>query len=710
MFFKRKSKEVMLDFDRKDFEIFQMPKALSGLKKVGKTFTRQRFISPVFGQAVVDEPIKIRTKGSSDILAYDAFRTDETKMIKEDEVLKKHGTRYYEFQVVSSQPRKNNVVDPEILRKNAFIPSEELQVEEDEEEIVENKELTFPEELPDIDYQDEELEPIFINPIAVDTIEESYDEELSFDEESFFEAPKKAETEVYIEDGVRKLSITPPDFLEEAKMERNAHKVEVEKIKKMRSYEDYKLPSIDLLKDPIIKNDEDTAFIESKIEAINHTLIDFGIEGSVCDSTIGPAVTRYEIKLAPGVKVQKILQIESNLKMNLSAKSIIIEAPIPGKSTVGIEVPNDKLKPVYFKSIVNNEDFLYDGKPLRVALGLDIDGNAIYSNIAKMPHGLVAGASGSGKSVCMNTILVSLLMKNKPTDLKMLLIDPKQVELAPYNEIPHLITPVISDPKTASMALKWCVDEMERRYTLFRDSRTREINSYNEKMIELGQPKLPYIIIVIDEFADILMVAGADFEDSIQRLTQKARACGMHMLLATQRPDANTIKGSIKSNIPARIAFKVATGVDSNVILDRYGAENLLGYGDMLLKDNGEIKRVQGAYLSDDEIYAVTDFIRSESLPDYFISHDILEQNVKKIDNAKELDELLPEVAHYVVTEGVCSLNNIQMAFNLGWPRAKSLVQTLESLGIVSEKTGSTKGREVLVDEETLDSILGEVL
>jgi S-DNA-T family DNA segregation ATPase FtsK/SpoIIIE len=339
---------------------------------------------------------------------------------------------------------------------------------------------------------------------------------------------------------------------------------------------------------------------------------------------------------------------------------------------------------------------------------MDIDGENVYVDIQAMPHGLIAGATNSGKSVCVNTILVSLLMKNSPEDLKLILIDPKMVELVPYNDLPHLVTPVITDVKMAAQALNWAVNEMEKRYQTFANSRSRDIKSYNDQIKRglIDDQKMPYIVVVIDELADLMMAAPHDVEDAIQRLTQKARAAGIHLLVATQRPTTDVVKGTIKSNIPVRIAFKVASFVDSVTILDYQGAETLLGKGDMLLKRSDRAHRLQGAYIPDTEIYAVTDYIRQQFKPDYIFDHDSLRQQAK----TKELitDDLFEEVAYFVVQSQNASINTIQKQFEIGFNRAQRIVEMLEAYEIVAPAQG-TKAREVLVNTHELEEILSQI-
>jgi len=336
---------------------------------------------------------------------------------------------------------------------------------------------------------------------------------------------------------------------------------------------------------------------------------------------------------------------------------------------------------------------------------MDSDGENIYVDISSMPHGLIAGATNSGKSVCVNTVLISLLLKNSPEDLRLILIDPKMVELAAYNDIPHLVTPVITDTKIASAALNWAVNEMEKRYMLFANNRSRDIKSFNDQVKRglIDEDKMPYIVIIIDELADLMMVAAHEVEDSIQRITQKARAAGIHLIVATQRPTTDVVKGTIKSNIPVRIAFKVASFVDSTTILDYAGAETLLGKGDMLLKRTDRAHRLQGAYIQDHEIYSVTDFIREQYETNYIFEHESLKQQAKM----KEVidDDLFEDVAYYVVSNNNASINSIQKEFTIGFNRAQRLVEMLEMYQIVSSSQG-TKSRDVLVNINELEDIL----
>ena len=386
------------------------------------------------------------------------------------------------------------------------------------------------------------------------------------------------------------------------------------------NYANYFIPYKEMLKVSETHSEENPAWLEEKKQKINATLDSFGVDGEIISYTKGPTFTLYEIMLASGVNVKKVTQIKDNLAMCLAAKSLRIMAPIPGKATVGIEAPNDVRDSVAFGDIIS-DDFVNDGKPLNVAIGKYIDNSPVYQNIAEMPHALIAGATQSGKSVSINTMICSLILKNSPEHLKLILVDPKRVEFTFYEKIPHLACPIITDPELANRALKWLENEMERRYNILSENRTRNINDYNKKREEYKQlENLPYIVVIIDEFNDLIMQSGAEVNDSIVRLAQKARACGIHVILATQRPTTNVISGTIKANIPCRISFRVAQAVDSMTILDEGGAEDLLGKGDMLFKNNSIATRAQGAYVSDKEIDSICDYLREKYQPDYMFN------------------------------------------------------------------------------------------
>ncbi|WP_142288171.1 DNA translocase FtsK, partial [Bacillus thuringiensis] len=462
----------------------------------------------------------------------------------------------------------------------------------------------------------------------------------------------------------------------------------------------YAIPPLTLLSIPQQAALDNTEWLDEQKELLDTTFNNFHVGAHVINVSQGPAVTRFEVQPDPGVKVNKITNLSDDIKLSLAAKDIRIEAPIPGKSAIGIEVPNKESKPVFLREILRSPVFTKSESPLTVALGLDISGDPIVTDIRKMPHGLIAGATGSGKSVCINAILTSILYKAKPHEVKLMLIDPKMVELAPYNSVPHLVAPVITDVKAATAALKWAVEEMERRYELFAHAGARDLTRYNTIVSEREIPgeTLPYIVIVIDELADLMMVAPGDVEEAICRIAQKARACGIHLLVATQRPSVDVITGLIKSNIPTRIAFTVSSQVDSRTIIDIGGAEKLLGRGDMLFLGNGTSKpvRVQGVYVSDDEIEKTVDHVKKQMKPNYLFKQEDL---LAKTEQAESEDELFFDACQFVVEQGGASTSSVQRKFRIGYNRAARLIEEMESQGIISEGRG-TKPRDVLISED----------
>ncbi|KZT87621.1 DNA translocase FtsK [Lactiplantibacillus plantarum] len=457
----------------------------------------------------------------------------------------------------------------------------------------------------------------------------------------------------------------------------------------------YHLPPLNLLKAPIVANESEMDdWIEQKASALDESLDAFGVNANVVDWTIGPTVTQFQVKPARGVKVSKITNLNDDLKLALAAKDIRIEAPIPGRNTIGIEIPNAKSRPVMLSEVLDSDKFRDSKSPLTVALGVDLFGQPQVTDLRKMPHGLIAGATGSGKSVFINSILVSILYKANPQQVKLLLIDPKAVELAPYNEIPHLLAPVISEPKAASVALKWVVDEMDNRYDKLAAGGARNIEQFNKLADEHDEPalKMPYIVIVIDELADLMMVASSEVQDYIARITQKARAAGIHLLVATQRPSVDVVTGLIKNNIPTRVAFMVASQIDSRTILDASGAERLLGRGDMLYLGNGQPApiRLQGTFV-DSEIDSITQFVRDQAAPHYEFQPDSL---MKHEEAARNEDDLMPEALAYIADEDTMSTSKLQRNFSIGYNRAANIIDDLESRGYVSAAKGS-KPRDV---------------
>ena len=475
--------------------------------------------------------------------------------------------------------------------------------------------------------------------------------------------------------------------------------------------ENYEYPPVELLSKGSQKGIKGGAkALTDTATKLQKTLYSFGVSAKVENVSVGPAITRYELKPAEGVRVSKIANLADDIALNLAAETIRIEAPIPGKQAVGIEVPNKEKQAVHLREVLESEEFENSESKLTIALGKDVAGNTQLADIAKMPHVLIAGSTGSGKSVCINTIITSIIYKAKPSEVKLVMVDPKVVELSVYNGIPHLLIPVVTDPKKAAGALAWAVQEMDNRYNLFAKKGVRDLKGYNKAVKkDEGVGMLPQIVIIVDELADLMMVAAKDVEESICRLAQKARAAGMHLVIATQRPSVDVITGLIKANVPSRIAFAVSSQVDSRTILDSVGAEKLLGKGDMLYFPAGAPKpaRVQGAFVSDEEVEKIVDFIKQNGTATY--SEDILEtiENSNKTDKeiAMEKDEdddtdpFLMDAIETVVETGQASTSFIQRKFKVGYARAGRIIDQMEERGIISGYQGS-KPREVLMTKE----------
>ncbi|WP_026314420.1 FtsK/SpoIIIE family DNA translocase [Heyndrickxia acidiproducens] len=466
--------------------------------------------------------------------------------------------------------------------------------------------------------------------------------------------------------------------------------------------EDYQLPPITLLKRPrAADQSKEYKAIHANAAKLERTFQSFGVKARVTQVHLGPAVTKYEVHPDIGVKVSKIVSLSDDIALALAAKDIRMEAPIPGKSAIGIEVPNTEVAVVSLREVLEGRESEHPASKLQIGLGRDITGQAVLAELNKMPHLLVAGATGSGKSVCINGIITSILMRAKPHEVKLMMIDPKMVELNVYNGVPHLLAPVVTNPKRASQALKKVVNEMERRYELFSHTGTRNIEGYNDHVrksnVETGekQPLLPYIVVIIDELADLMMVASGDVEDSITRLSQMARAAGIHLIIATQRPSVDVITGVIKANIPSRIAFAVSSSTDSRTILDMGGAEKLLGRGDMLFLPVGASKpvRVQGAFLSDEEVEEVVDFVISQQKAQY--QEEMIPEDVQ--DHVQEVDDDLYDEAVLLVSEmQTASVSMLQRRFRIGYTRAARLIDAMEARGIVGPYEGS-RPRAVLI-------------
>ena len=524
--------------------------------------------------------------------------------------------------------------------------------------------------------------------------------------------------------GLENKEKTQPDFIEKNLFKQEEEKKE-EKVKEVLqlehavSVEDehYEYPPVELLSKGTKKTIKGGAKALTDIATkLQKTLYSFGVQAKVENVSVGPAITRYELKPAEGVRVSKIANLADDIALNLAAETIRIEAPIPGKQAVGIEVPNTEKETVHFRDVVESNEFQDSKSKLSVALGKDVAGSMAIADIAKMPHALIAGATGSGKSVCINTIIASIIYKAKPSEVKFVMVDPKVVELSVYNGIPHLLIPVVTDPKKAAGALAWAVQEMDNRYNLFAQKGVRDLKGYNALAEKEQTGKLPQIVIIIDELADLMMVAAKEVEDSICRLAQKARAAGMHLIIATQRPSVDVITGIIKANIPSRIAFAVSSQVDSRTILDQVGAEKLLGKGDMLFYPSGAPKptRIQGAFVSDEEVEKIVSFVKTNGEAKY--SEDILEsiENSNKPekdpsekggkDNDDNTDEHLMDAIELVIETGQASTSFIQRRFNVGYARAGRIIDQMEERGIISGYQGS-KPRQVLMSKERWEEL-----
>jgi S-DNA-T family DNA segregation ATPase FtsK/SpoIIIE len=667
-------------------EVDKKEKNIEEVKKTEeKKYKPEHFVSSFHGKKVKDVPtfpyIKYGNKGSQ----YEGLR--DKRLVSDSELEQTYGTKYYEFTQIQGVKPRSLEEDEGDDKENQFLKKqyEQDNIKEytaEEEYINDTEELGRLRDLP--------AEEEFDFTGSVYSSKDYKEKEIEVKSINEYQAnPRPIENPNKTVDGYDTSRI----------------KVAFQKKKKTSKYV---APPISLLKRGQTIQKSDYSSVNYQKEVIDRTLRDFRIGGRVVHYTKGPAVTQFEIKLDAGVKVEKVKNIQRNLQMNLEGKSIRIEAPIPGKSTVGIEVPNIVQDKVLLGEMLSRPEFLNDGNPLNAALGVDIAGNFVDLDITEMPHALVAGTTGSGKSVCINSILTSIIYKASPDDVRLILIDPKLIEFTAYEDIPHLATPVINDPKLATVALKWAVDEMQNRYELFKACKRRDITSYNQYAEENGLSKIPYIVIVIDELADLMFIAASSVEEYIQRLAQKARAAGIHLIMATQRPSTDVIKGTIKANMQTRIAFAVNSQVDSMTILDRAGADKLLGKGDMLYFDGVNEIRVQGAYVSLEEILAVTDYVKENYEPNFMFSKEELTSKMEReerMDEDGRYDEYFSIIARFVVENDSASINRIQKEFGIGFNRAQNIMNALESLGIVSEGVAG-KQRSVLITIDELDDRL----
>ena len=478
-------------------------------------------------------------------------------------------------------------------------------------------------------------------------------------------------------------------------------------------------PTVELLGEPVHSSDSiSDSELRETAQKLEDTLKSFNVNVRMGAVICGPTVTRYELYPEQGVRVNKITNLTDDIKLSLAAQSIRIEAPIPGKSAVGIEVPNPTPSSVYFRELLEGEAFEKAKSPLTFAVGKDISGKPILTDIGKMPHLLIAGATGSGKSVCINTLIMSILYKADPKDVKLIMIDPKVVELSVYNGIPHLMCPVVTDAKDAAATLNWAVREMSDRYNKFTELGVRNIAGYNEKLQKVSEPekaghtKMPYIVVIVDEFADLMMVASKDVEDAVCRLAQLARAAGIHLVLATQRPSVNVITGTIKANIPSRIAFSVSSAIDSRTILDRSGAEKLLGKGDMLFFPSGysEPVRVQGAFVTDEEVSKIVDFLKNNNEePEYNdkVTQVVEEDTTETQKESKpERDEYFEDAGRFVIESDRAAAGQLQRRFSIGFNRAGRIIDQLHKAGVVGPAEG-TKPRKILMSKNEFEMMLG---
>ena len=594
-------------------------------------------------------------------------------------------TSIAEEEPISAAPSVESMVVEQETSPGAYLTTLKQEHENTPTQFsIQKSEENLPEEIPSVPYE-QVIEALRIAPDEIeetdDTISDAEEQEASDEEEG--QDDTETATALHSE------QISSPDA-------------------ETAGQTAYILPKVTHILSKHVKKENESLDqeIEENAHTLQQTLESFHVNAKVVSACHGPAVTRYDLEPAPGVKVSKITNLAEDIALQLATTSVRIE-PVPGKAAIGIEIPNRILESVQLRDVLENPAFQKAQSKLTVGLGMDISGQAIFADIGKMPHLLVAGATGSGKSVCINTLISSILFKAAPDEVKFILIDPKMVELSNYNGIPHLMVPVVTDPKKASSVLNWAVQEMEKRYTVFASHSVRDIKSFNRRYAE---EKMPFIVIVIDELADLMMVSPRDVEDSICRILQKARAAGIHMILATQRPSVNVITGIIKANLPSRISFAVSSQVDSRTILDRGGAETLLGKGDMLFSPQGAPKpiRVQGAFISDEEVEMLLDYIRSQGqeVSENEELIDFIENDSKEDDSSEEdeflvkQDKLLPDAVELVMSTGQASSSSIQRRFRVGYSRAARLVDTMEELHIIGPSGGGNKPREILMAQE----------
>ncbi|SMB96300.1 DNA translocase FtsK [Desulfonispora thiosulfatigenes DSM 11270] len=560
---------------------------------------------------------------------------------------------------------------------------------------------------------EDESEEVIPKKVQKKNIEEKTNKENKIEEPliiSHFENEDNCKEENLIKENIKK-ERKKNNEINSKELGNNKEDISIVRVNEGLKDGDFNLPNVNMLEKTIkSKTGLNQRDINDNIMVLQKTLESFGVKGKVVQVSCGPAITRYEFQPAPGVKVSKIVNLADDISLSLASADVRIEAPIPGKAAIGIEVPNKEVSTVGFREVIESEEFKQSRSYLSVALGKDIAGKSIVTSLEKMPHLLIAGSTGSGKSVCMNALINSILFKAKPSEVKFIMIDPKMVELTTYNGIPHLITPVVTDPKKAASALRWAVHEMETRYEKFASSGVKDITRYNENIGNHEEGEfMPYIVVLIDELADLMMIAPADVEDAICRLAQMARAAGIHLVIATQRPSVDVITGIIKANVPSRIAFAVSSQIDSRTILDMGGAEKLLGRGDMLFYPTGLPKptRLQGVYVSDKDVVKIVDFLKEQDNPEYL--EEITNQEIKnvKIKEDDDNDELIPEATKLFIENGQASISLLQRRFRIGYNRAARIIDIMEVKGIVGKHEGS-KARQVLITVNDYERIYGK--
>ncbi len=708
----RRNVERMFEYDEYDSPSPRRDHRPTALKREPRPLRR---VDSNPDYVVIGKPVQ---KKGSNASKSTAMEKDQQSMDMESESLHSRSTtRKQSMSSNAPQGKADKQLDMEIpkpLRKLRQEREETVEEKVEKKEASKQRKSTFPRDIPDFFTVDSSTEEkidsdpkdkidfvkcntptakskrIIEGVRALDQEEEFYSQDTEDDTEAPFDIPHLAEKKA-----TKKWTIQPDQPLEQE--------------------ENYNYPPIDLLE--ISEQTKSTnAHKESdrlKADKLIQTLESFGIETRLIGIAHGPAVTRFELQPAPGVKVSRITALADDIALGLAALSVRIEAPIPGKAAVGVEIPNDKVEMVRLRDVLESPEARRHPSKIAVGLGKDNSGRYIVGDIAKMPHVLIAGQTGSGKSVCINSIITSILYRATPEEVRMILIDPKVVELSIYNDIPHLIAPVVTDPKKASSALEWAVAEMGTRYKRFAERGVRDIKGYN-KALEVGEKMMPQMVIIIDELADLMMVAPGEVEDSICRLAQLARAAGMHLVIATQRPSVNVITGVIKANIPTRIAFSVASQVDSRTMIDHGGAEKLLGNGDMLFVPSGINKpiRVQGAWVSDDEVHAVVSYIKERTETTY--DEDVVEKiensvrsDAEREEVADEYDPKLEEAVEIVVEAGQASVSMLQRRMRVGYARAGRLIDEMERRGIVSEADGA-KPRTVLISREQFQNMFSD--